>query len=222
MKGGNTILRMLDSAQATLPVAGVALQRLRDRVESTHFRSLEDRRFFSDRILPFLASQSAREILYVGCRSYTEDAVARLGQSGARVWTTDIDPDAARYGNGEHHRTLDITEITSESFPVSRFDMICLNGIIGHGVDADQAIAKLLLALSRVLVPGGLLLIGWNRGRSSDPMGFAETQSNFEPVNMDRLASRTGFASNDHVFDMLVRRDSGTRDHRNPELLASA
>lgn len=205
MKGGNAILRMLDSARATLPAGEAALLRLRDRIESAHFRSLEDRRFFSDRILPFLAAQSAREILYVGCRSYTEDAVARLCQSGARVWTTDIDPDAARYGNGEHHRTLDITEITSQSFPVPRFDMVCLNGIIGHGVDTDPAISKLLLALSRVMAPGGLLLVGWNGGRSSDPMSLPEMRSNFEPHTTDMLPSRTGFATNDHVFDILLR-----------------
>lgn len=206
MKGGNAILGILDRAMEALPVARDPIKKLIDRLENIHYRSLDDRRYFDSEILPAINARKPGEVLYVGCRAYTADAIRDLTATGARVWTTDIDEEAEIYGNSGYHKTLDITEIRPDSFPVGQFDALILNGVIGHGVNTADAISKLMTALDRIAAPGALLVLGWNEGRNPDPLTIAETQAHFEPAMIGGLPMRNHVPGTTHIYDFLVKR----------------
>ena len=72
------------------------------------------------------------------------------------VWTIDFDPAAARFGNGQLHRTGDMCEV-DQVFRGVRFDMIHVNGLLGFGVDTPESIRAMITACHRSLQPSGYL-----------------------------------------------------------------
>ncbi len=154
--------------------------------------------------IPALAAEGGR-ILWVGCRAYTADDYAVLEAAGAEVWTTDIDPDAERWGLPGRYRTGDICEI-DRVFPDMTFDAIVCNGVLGFGVDAPDQQRRAFEAMANVLEVGGRLLLGWNVGRIDDPVAASLAQPWFSPTPFAGQASRVTFTETTHVYDALVRR----------------
>src|ERR1700758_2641591 len=59
---------------------------------------LSDRVYMRKSILPLLASTGLKRVLFVGCKSYTSGYGKRLSRISIDYWTTDIDPQAAMWG----------------------------------------------------------------------------------------------------------------------------
>ncbi|RZJ47368.1 MAG: methyltransferase domain-containing protein [Brevundimonas sp.] len=166
-------------------------------------RDLPDRRLMADTWIPAFAGEGGR-ILWVGCRAYTATDYAALETNGAEVWTTDIDPDAGRWGRAGRHRTGDICEIDTV-FPDLVFDAILCNGVFGYGVDDAAAQQRAMTAMAAVLRPGGRLLLGWNTDKTSDPLTPEIMGAAFQPTAFADQPSRVRFDTVTHVYDSLRR-----------------
>ncbi len=166
-------------------------------------QQFSDRKFLREVYLPAFGQSSGR-ILWVGCRKYTAGYYALLEQAGAEVWTTDIESRLARWGRKGRHRTGDICE-ADRLFADTTFDAVLCNGVLGYGVDSVGQQTQALEALSRILIPGGRLLIGWNTDKISDPVAAGLTSSWFSPVRFAGQSSRVRFDDSTHVYDCLSR-----------------
>lgn len=206
MIGGQKLINALNAAQTALPIGKHTLEGLRQRVETAHIRGLPDRVYFDQKIAPAIINLAADTMLYVGVRDYTRTTLDRLVRECAEVWTTDIEDEVAVFGNGDKHRTLDISEINADSFPVASFDIVVLNGIIGHGINQADHIERLGAALAGVMTPGGVLISGWNTDKSPDPMTLEGFARHFEPRQLGDLPQRKAIAGMTHVYDALARR----------------
>ncbi|NBW07429.1 MAG: class I SAM-dependent methyltransferase [Caulobacteraceae bacterium] len=164
---------------------------------------LPDRKLLAEAYLPAMAAEGGR-ILWVGCRAYTADDYAVLAAGGAEVWTTDIDPDAARWGVSGRHRTGDVCVI-DQVFPDMTFDAISCNGVLGYGVDTPEQQRQALVAMANILRPGGRLLLGWNTDKIEDPVAAGLTSPEFTPTPYAGQESRVRFDEVTHVYDALVR-----------------
>jgi SAM-dependent methyltransferase len=182
------------------------LDRLKARRETGRIRLLPDRRLMAESYIPALAVSGGR-LLWVGTRAYTAEDYAALESRGAEVWTTDIDPRAARWGRHGRHRTGDVCEI-DRVFPDKDFDAVVCNGVLGYGVDTTVMQMQALAAIARVLKPEGLLLLGWNTDKIEDPVAAGLTAEKFQPVDFAGLPSRMMFDDVTHVYDALERRPS--------------
>mgnify|MGYP003584689429 CR=1 FL=1 len=179
-----------------------AARRLQARTR--HIRELPDRLILSDVWIPAFADEGGR-ILWVGCRAYTSTDYAALEAQGAEVWTTDIDPEAARWGREGRHRSGDLCEIDTV-FPDITFDAVICNGVLGYGVDAVEQQRRAKAALARILRAGGRLLLGWNTGKIDDPVAGGLLEPWFEVAPFAGQPSRVGFETVTHVYDSLIRR----------------
>lgn len=168
----------------------------------TEIRDLPDRRALAEVYLPALAARGGR-LLWVGCRRYTTKDYPVLERGGAEVWTTDIDPRAARWGRSGRHQTGDICE-ADQIFDDLRFDTIVCNGVLGFGVDQPYDQERALAAMASILNPGGLLLLGWNTDRIADPRDLPTFNSFYQPASLGAAPSRMVFDTVTHVYDTLT------------------
>jgi LmbE family N-acetylglucosaminyl deacetylase len=121
--------------------------------------SAEDRPLLTETILPALRDRAAgADVLFVGVEWYTAGYPA-LFPAGNLV-TMDIDDAVARHG-GPRHLTADVLELGRYVDDMS-FDSVVCNGVLGHGVDAEDDVRRALDAMCRCLRPDGLLVVGWN------------------------------------------------------------
>jgi SAM-dependent methyltransferase len=180
--------------------AGIAR---RKTARAKRILQLPDRRLLAEAYLPALAAENGR-ILWVGCRAYTADDYAVLEAGGAEVWTTDIDPEAARWGVAGRHRTGDVCVI-DQVFRDMTFDAISCNGVLGYGVDTPEQQRQALVAMARILRPGGRLLLGWNTDKIEDPVAAGLTAPEFAQTPYAGQESRVRFDTVTHVYDALVR-----------------
>jgi len=180
------------------------VQRMRARRAKDILR-LPDRRLLSEVYLPTFAAE-AGTLLWVGCRKYTAGDYAILEQAGGTVWTTDIDPAAARWGRQGRHRTGDLCE-ADQLFRDIVFDAILCNGVLGYGVDSPDQQTRALRAMARILRPGGRLLLGWNTDKIDDPVAAGLTAPEFEPTALHG-AARVRFDDVTHVYDHFHRAPS--------------
>jgi SAM-dependent methyltransferase len=188
----------------TLPTFLARLFSTRSRSKgSERIVDLPDRRLMAEAFVPALAAEGGR-ILFIGCRGYNRDDYAPCLAAGAEVWTTDIDPRAARWGVAGHHRTGDACLI-DQVFSDLTFDAVVCNGIMGHGVDEIEPQRQLLAAIAAILRPGGRLLLGWNTERTEDPVANGLTAVAFVPSAFPGLEARITFDAVTHVYDSLIR-----------------
>ena len=164
--------------------------------------ALPDRRYLEDTIVPAIAATGAKDVLFVGTRSYTAHYPEMFEDAGLRLWTTDIDPFAARYGAPDRHVTIDATQMTPETFGRT-FDAVIFSGVIGFGLNSDVQMARAASALSSLLNPGGTLVLGWNTDRSGDPLGNLAWQRHFRRSTVPGTDARVRFEGATHVFDYL-------------------
>ena len=162
-----------------------------------------DRLVLVGRYIPAFAAGGGR-ILWVGCQAYTADYPAMLEAGGGEVWTLEFDPAAALWGREGRHRTGDL-KVADTLIPDLTFDAILCNGVLGFGVNSPPDQKAALAAMAKLLRPGGLLLLGWNTDKISDPVAAGFTAA-FRPTPLGDLPARMTFPTVTHVFDVLERK----------------
>ena len=177
--------------------------RRRAERETRAVAAYPDRRLLTEAYLPAIAARGGA-ILWIGTRPYTALAYAILESGGGQVWTSDIDPDAARWGRPGRHRTGDVLRI-DRLFADTRFETVIYNGVVGFGVDAPEDQQASLDAIATVLRPGGLLLFGWNTDRIADPALSGVIGPAYMPTDFAGQSSRVRFPNSTHVYDALIR-----------------
>jgi SAM-dependent methyltransferase len=170
----------------------------------------QDRRWLEGRWLPQLAARDdVRSILFVGVRWYTRHYPSLV--PGKRFVTLDIDPRAARFGNGADHRVGDVCEV-ARLLPAGSIDSVVFNGVFGWGLDDASSTERALDGLAEVLRPHGELLFGWNdvpRRCPFDWQALPVWQRRFEPIASAALgdAQRLELATdNRHCFALFAKR----------------
>lgn len=167
---------------------------------------LPDRIFLENDIINLIAARSCRRILNVGCQRYTRVITDRLIQTGAEVWTLDIDPAAEKWGVPGRHIVDDASEIDKNPMCYG-FDCILFNGVFGWGINSPDAVARTLAGLHRVMAPGTLLVVGWNTDRLDDIETHAQFGRLFHRVEPGRIR----FPTSTHVYDILEANDAPAR-----------
>ncbi|MBD0349716.1 MAG: hypothetical protein ICV65_01035 [Flavisolibacter sp.] len=165
-----------------------------------HFNNLPDRKWIKTQLSPKLEKINRGKILYVGCAPYSWDSLKSFNRE-VDLFTVDNKMRNVIWG-GEKHIVADIQNIDKMVQPAS-FDMVLLNGIFGYGIDTEAAQTITYQALHSILKPDGLLLIGWNYDRSTDPLKNTTCRHLFTTSNYEDLESRTCFEDSTHVFDFL-------------------
>jgi hypothetical protein len=160
-----------------------------------------DRVFMREEILPFILRQGVPRVLTVGVQSYTVEIMDLLTAGGVKVSSLDIDPEAQRYGAPGRHIIGDATRI-DEIDGTQGFPCILFNGVLGFGIDRPEDIRRTFVALSNILPPDGLLVLGWNTDRIPDPMDFPEFRR-FRHIQDESLPRRVTFPESTHVYDFL-------------------
>lgn len=170
----------------------------------------EDRRWLEGQWLPQLAARDdVRSILFVGVRWYTRHYPSLV--PGKRFVTLDIDPRAARFGNGTAHVVGDACDV-ARLLPRDSIDSVVFNGVFGWGLDDAQGLERALDGLAQVLRPRGELLFGWNdvpRHCPFDWRALPVWRERFEPLaaptlgHAPRLELRT---DNRHCFALFAKR----------------
>jgi len=168
---------------------------------------MPDRQYLEQSIIPFLAGAAARNVLFVGCRSYTSHYPRLFEKQDMALFTCDINPFSERYGSPGRHRTIDACALSPQDFPVA-FDAVVFSGVIGFGVNTVPQIERAAVALASLLAPGHLLVQGWNTDRSIDPLANPVWQSLFVRTRKAGMARRVSFPGATHVFDILERRNA--------------
>lgn len=163
-----------------------------------------DRVFLVQELLPRYAAR-AGNILWIGCRDYTNDYAKRLERKGGVCWTIDIDPASARWGRNGRHVVGDVCD-AAKLFPDLRFDTVLCNGIFGFGVNSREQQAEALQAIATILKPHGTLLLSWNTDRTPDPVASGLTQPGFEYVPTPGLDTHYTFEGYTHVYELLQKR----------------
>lgn len=143
--------------------------------------------------------------MWIGVCPTTKGYYKKLAAQGATVWTVDVDPAAAKFGNGAHHTIGDATALEA-AYESSFFDAVFCNGVIGWGIDSEADQARCYTSMAQVLKPNGLLVFGWNTHKSRDPLVSQLHAAHFVPFALPGFGSRMVVQQVTHVFDIWTRR----------------
>jgi SAM-dependent methyltransferase len=171
--------------------------------ESRFLSRHPDRALLVGRILPEL-SKPGITMLWVGCRPYTRPYLKIIEGGGAMCWTLEIDPAARCWGHPQRHIAGDLQRVGT-LYQSGQFDMALVNGIFGYGLDTLQGQDEAVEGLARILKPGGILMLGWNTDRSSDPMQLPAVRQFFIRSQRPGFEQRITFPTVTHVYDFLAR-----------------
>jgi SAM-dependent methyltransferase len=160
-----------------------------------------DRRVLKREILPRIADRAC-DVLWIGCRAYTREYPRLLEAKGARCWSLDIDPTAARFGHPLRHIVGDLLHL-EDHFGPGAFDAILCNGVLGFGVDSTDAQTRAFSQMALSLRRGGSLILGWNTNKISDPIDLFPP--NFAPADLFGLGKRLAVVGCTHVYDFLEK-----------------
>jgi hypothetical protein len=160
-----------------------------------------DRVYMRETIIPYILERGALRVLSIGVQPFTREITDQLTAGGAEVWTLDIDPQLQRWGSPGRHIVGDAVRI-DEIEGTRNFDCILFNGVLGFGIDDADKIGRTFAALSTVLPPGGLLVLGWNSDRIQDPLQHPEFRR-FRYVEDRTLRPRVTFPGSTHVYDFI-------------------
>lgn len=107
-------------------------------------------------------------------------------------YSIDLNPRNAAYGPPNRHVVGSATELSSYYSPNS-FDVVFANGLIGFGLDTEEAFNQLMFECHRVLTSDGMLVLGYND--KPDRLGFkVEQAAGFQVFKMFEpgIAGMTG------------------------------
>ena len=171
-----------------------------------------ERLFLENEALPWV-SGAYRRVLFVGTAPYTYHLEALFRDDPDRYTTIDHNP-AAKVWGARHHIVASLQNI-DRLRPPGFFDCIVLNGVVGYrlpeiddyGIIGHEELRKTVRAMHVAIRPGGLLLVGWNRGdmtSSAFEMGLIDPY--FVPTKLPPWGARKAFPGDLHVFDCYERR----------------
>jgi len=181
------------------------LREIRNYIQERRLPFWSDRQYLTHEIFSALTSAKNQKILFVGCRRYTKDYRHYISDPSVDYWTIDIDPAAARWGEPGHHLICDIQR-APEIVACYSFDALILNGVFGFGVNDEDSMNRTLVAVHKILKPGGVLLVGWNSGHIGDPALLEEMPKLFRHTDVHLLPKHKEFSDSSHVFDLYVSR----------------
>jgi len=173
-------------------------------IDTFDIKRLPDRLYFVETIVPNVAKFGTCKLLFVGCRSYSEDYCKLWTDMGIDCWTMDIDPVAARWGMPGHHVIGDMLEADKYFAPAS-FDAVIMNGLFGFGIETVEQIERALRAGSILVPAGGLLVVGWNTDKTIDTAMLPFMIEHFESAAPAHFPKRKTFASSTHVYDFYIK-----------------
>ena len=176
-----------------------------DRVHAALLRRAPDRVFLETAIFPWLETLAVRDVLSIGVRPYTAHYPGLLRRRGMRIWTSDIDPETARWATADHV-VADVCTLSPGDFPVS-FDAVVFNGVIGWGVDDPAMVRRAFEALRSLVAPGAVMVLGWNHDRCVDPLTVEGVADLWETIPGAGGLSRRRFDGATHVYDFLEARE---------------
>ncbi len=190
-------------ARAVLPRA--MRREIYDCVHAVLLRRAADRVFLEGAIFPWLETHAVCDVLSIGVRPYTAHYPDLLRRRGMRVWTSDIDPETARWATADHV-VADVCTLSPADFPV-RFEAVVFNGVIGWGVDDPVMIRRAFQALHSLVAPGAVMVLGWNHDRCADPLTVGGVADLWETIPGAGGPSRRRFDDATHVYDFLRARE---------------
>ncbi|MBV8102663.1 MAG: GNAT family N-acetyltransferase [Verrucomicrobia bacterium] len=177
-------------------------------------RSFSGRRYLTETIFPALAMSTFRRVLFVGCKAYTARYGRQLTRVGVDYWTTDIEPEAAIWGEKDRHILCDITEI-DHACPAESFDAVLLNGVLGDGVDEESEMDRAVTAIWRILRSEGIFLIGWNSDKKHpDPMSLESLSTYFRHECVLPLPVTKTFPDSPVIYNWFVKSNGRRSDCR--------
>jgi SAM-dependent methyltransferase len=182
------------------------LRSLREFQKNWYVSHCPDRAVLIGQIFPAI-SKPGTTMLWVGCRRYTRQYPSMIEQQGAVCWTLEIDPMARRWGHPERHTVGDLQKVGA-LYPRAHFDVALVNGVFGWGLDTLDGQNEAVEGLARILKPGGMLMLGWNTNRSSDPTKLPAIEQFFVPSRRPGFERRITFPEVTHVYDFFSRRNS--------------
>jgi SAM-dependent methyltransferase len=198
----NWVTRAVPVMRAIVPVR---LRRLlRHTLTARAVRVSPDRLVLERVILPEVLARKAQRVLSVGVEQYTAHYPALFAQAGVELWTVEIDPYHARWGEPGRHVTGDVRELRRLFVPAS-FDVVLFNGIIGFGIDDVGSAEQAISAVAAVLKPDGWLVLGWNIDKGVDPLSLTSTRRLFTRWEEGPLPSHMEVPGTTHVYDQLRR-----------------
>lgn len=130
--------------------------------KNVHYKreKYEDRNVLEAIIFPYVLSHfNPKTILDIGREDYQKFYNDFFKKR--ELWTIDHDPKREQFGSPEKHIT-DYVSNLKKYFQNNYFDFILINGVLGWGLDSDEAINKTFNAIYKVLKPGGIFILGWN------------------------------------------------------------
>jgi SAM-dependent methyltransferase len=188
----------------------IARRELAHRLGLGEVEPTDDRRWLEGQWLPRLAQRDdVRTVLFVGVRWYTRHYASLV--PGKRFVTLDVDPRAARFGNGSDHVVGDAREVAS-LLHAGSIDSVVFNGVFGWGLDDSCGLARALDGLADVLRPRGELLFGWNdvpRRCPFDWQALPVWRERFEPLASPVLGDAPLLSlptDNRHCFALFAKR----------------
>lgn len=196
----------LSAFSVSFPAAKQAIPSgLRHRLgQFLYYRAIADfpdRVFMRETIIPYILERGSSRVLSVGVQPYSVEIADRLMAGGAEVWTLDIDPEAQAWGSPGRHIVGDASRI-DEIEGTQGFSCILFNGVLGFGINEPDDIGRTFAALSAILPPDGLIVLGWNTDRIPDPSLHPEFQR-FRHIQANNFPSRVTFPGSTHVYDFL-------------------
>lgn len=104
--------------------------------------------------------ESAKRVLFVGCRRYNASELSLLRTLGATITVIDVDAYVEKFAQGVEFKLLSLSDLDLEYN--SEFDFIVCNGVFGDGLDERDAQLKAFRAMYEALKPSGSVLVGLN------------------------------------------------------------
>ena len=160
------------------------------------------RQFLEGECLPWVR-QHYRRILFVGAAPYTYHYERLFRQNRDQYTTLDNHPSTAVWG-GPIHIVAPIQDIASHR-PPDFFDCIVFNGVFGFGIDDPDAMREAARAMSDVLRPGGLLIVGWNTDLHADPEELGVLPPFFVRTDQTPWGQTRRYPAELHVYDFYVK-----------------
>lgn len=124
---------------------------------------MPNRQFLENEIFDFLvrhlaAGRTGGRCLFIGLDRYNWHYHRKLGPGFHSI---DIKPENAVYGQPDRHVVGCASEL-ARHYPEESFDAVVANGLIGYGLNRESDFNLVMQACCDVLVPGGVLVLGYN------------------------------------------------------------
>ncbi len=179
------------SQEALLPLLRLLRLPLGERWLYRAIEALPSRQYMQNAMIPAIAVEGRRRMLFVGVQSYNLPFYSLCAESNIGVWSVDYDAASAAYGAPQGHFIGDVKQIAVLA-PTLKFDVIVFNGILGFGVNTAADAVAALESMKHVVEPNAILIVGRNPGRT-DGQEIEALRARLTPSSLGALASEIEF-----------------------------